>query len=342
MSLTTITTALLIAGTPIETAEVLVDQPILAASLAADDQGSAAGATDPSQSTVPPLQPTLPPSPTTPQDPASPPPAANDPNAIVVTGRQKSEADPLQDVNVKAFQVTQSVDKAVVGPVARTYKSGIPRPIRTGLRNFFNNLKEPVVSLNYLLQLKPGKAAETVGRFAVNSTVGVGGLIDVAKKKPFNLPRRSNGLANTLGYYGVKPGPYFFLPLVGSTTLRDMFGDTVDLFLSPFALLKPFNRPYFSIPATGLRKLDDRAERDEQIETMRQESADPYVKTRELYLKARQDEIDALHGKGKTPVDDAKSQISPAEPMAPATVPEADDAPDAAQPPARDSGANPS
>src|SRR3546814_1283739 len=74
--------------------------------------------------------------------------------------------------------------------------------------------------LNFLLQFKIGKAAETLGRFAVNTTFGVGGLFDVAKTMPFNLPYRRNGFANTLGFYGVEPGPYFYLPLIGSTTLR--------------------------------------------------------------------------------------------------------------------------
>ena len=123
---------------------------------------------------------------------------------------------------------SQAVDKAVIGPVARAYGESVPRPIRKGLRNFLFNLREPVVFLNYMLQLKPGKAAETVGRFAINSTIGIAGVLDQAKRKPFNLPRRRNGFANTMGYYGVKSGPFFYLPLIGPTTLRDFFGTVVD------------------------------------------------------------------------------------------------------------------
>src|SRR3546814_9806039 len=80
---------------------------------------------------------------------------------------------------------------------------------------------------------KIGKALETVGRFAINSTIGAAGVFDVAKKAPINLPYRSNGFANTLGFYGVEPGPYFFLPLVGPTPLRDMVGDGIDLLVLP-------------------------------------------------------------------------------------------------------------
>ena len=95
------------------------------------------------------------------------------------------------------------MDDAVIAPVARAYKRGLSDDVRDGIRNAINNIDEPIVFVNFLLQLKIGKAFETAGRFAINSTVGVAGIMDVAKKKPFNLPRRSNGLADTLGYYGV-------------------------------------------------------------------------------------------------------------------------------------------
>src|SRR3546814_2571466 len=97
-----------------------------------------------------------------------------------------------------------------------------------------------------LLQFKIGKALETVGRFAINSTIGAAGVFDVAKKAPINLPYRSNGFANTLGFYGVEPGPYFFLPLVGPTTLRDMVGDGIDLLVLPVSVGKPFNQTAYA------------------------------------------------------------------------------------------------
>src|SRR3546814_5226053 len=121
---------------------------------------------------------------------------------------------------IEAFQVSQSVDKSFVGPIAKGYEGVVPKPIRDGLGNALRNLREPINFLNFLFQFKIGKAVETVGRFAINSTIGVAGIFDVAKKPPVNLPYRPNGFANTLGFYGVEPGPYFFLPLVGPTTLR--------------------------------------------------------------------------------------------------------------------------
>ena len=152
-----------------------------------------------------------------------------------------------------------------------------------------------------MLQLKPGKAAETFGRFAINTTLGWAGLIDVAKRKPFNLPYRRNGFANTLGYYGVKPGPYFYLPLIGSTTLRDFIGNRLDLFILPMALGSKFTGPKFVIPAAVIGELDHRIEFDDELSKIRA-TGDPYVAARTYYLRKRQAEIDALQGRGDSAV----------------------------------------
>ncbi|BBF69207.1 VacJ family lipoprotein [Sphingobium sp. 3R8] len=216
---------------------------------------------------------------------------------IVVTGDKGApKGDPLEQLNAKSFEAVQSVDKAVVEPVAKAYNKGLPRPVRKGLRNFFSNLGEPVVAAAYLLQFKPGKAFETAGRFGVNTTLGFVGLFDVAKRKPFNLPHRDNGIANTLGFYGVGPGPYMYLPIVGPTTLRDIIGDTADKMILPFALGGKFFKPAYVIPATILNQLGERAAFDETITAIRKED-DPYTVYKTLYLKQRQAEIDALHGR---------------------------------------------
>lgn len=255
--------------------------------------------------------------------PAPPPlPSAEQPKddvkEIVVTGREgPPPGDPLATINTKSFEAIQAVDNALVGPVARGYKKGIPRPIRSGIRNVLNNLDEPVVFINYLLQLKPGKAAETLGRFAINSTIGAAGLFDVAKKKPFNLPRRPNGFAYTLGYYGVKPGPYLYLPLIGSTTVRDLFGRTLDLALLPTVVGKPFNKPAYVIPASTLSALDDRAEFEDDLQKIR-ESDHPYSSMRSYYLEKRAAEIEALHGRVIPP----PIQVAPIEPAPSETPPQ--------------------
>lgn len=218
----------------------------------------------------------------------------DDTSEIIVTGRPPSAGDPLEKVNAQSFEATQDVDQAIVRPVAIAYKDGVPEPIRDGLSNFFLNLHEPVVALNYLLQLKPGKALETAGRFLVNSTLGAAGLFDVAKTKPFRLPRRPNSLANTLGFYGVKPGPFFFLPLIGPTTLRDSIGNLIDGLLLPLSVGKPFTGLTYTVPSTIIRSLNNRVEIDERL-TRLNATADPYRATRDRYLQQRQEEIDRLH-----------------------------------------------
>lgn len=220
------------------------------------------------------------------------------PGEIVVSGTVKAPAeDPLAKVNEKSYDVLQSVDDAFVGPVADGYQKAVPRPARMALRNFIRNLREPVVAAAYLLELKPGKAFETVGRFGINSTVGLAGTIDVARSKPFNLPYRQNGLANVLGYYGVGPGPYLFLPLVGPTTVRDLFGLVVDRLALPLAVGTPFNKAWYAIPINIVDSLDYRNEADEDFRRLRK-AADPYSTYRRVYLQSRFDQIEALHGRG--------------------------------------------
>ena len=216
---------------------------------------------------------------------------------IVVTGRRPSPEDPLEELNSESYEVVQSIDKAIIGPVAFAYKDVMPRPIRSGLRNFLHNLGEPIVFLNFMLQGKPGEAAETLGRFAINTTIGAAGLVDIAKRKPFNLPYRYNGFANTMGYYGVKPGPYFYLPLVGSTTLRDFIGNRLDQLLLPTVLGRRFTRPEFVLPVVILNELNSRIEFDDELREIRA-TRDPYVAARTYYLRKRQAEINALHGRG--------------------------------------------
>ena len=235
---------------------------------------------------------------------------AGDHADIVVRAEARTiPGDPLQQLNLKAFKAVQAVDHAVIRPAAMAYSHIVPNPIRSGLRNFLNHLTEPVVFVNYLLQLKPGKAAETFGRFAINSTVGVAGIFDIAKRRPFKLPHRPNGFAYTMGYYGVKPGPFLFLPLVGPTTVRDLIGVILDRAFVPFAVGKPFNRPAYAIPTNVFGQLDQRAQLDATLDKLHVQSGRPYGATREDYLERRQAEIDVLRGK-RNDVDETVPDVA--------------------------------
>ncbi|WP_395637708.1 VacJ family lipoprotein [Sphingorhabdus sp.] len=291
LSITNIAAVALLSGTPQlpPVVEPVIALETAAAPTAAPEQGTTA--------TVPPSTdgPEVPSQSPDPQTPVTP--VAAEKATIIVTANQgPPKGDPIAVVNEVSFGAVQSVDKAIIAPIAYGYRDGLPAPIRDGLHNVLNNLDEPIVFVNFLLQFKIGKAAETVGRFAINSTIGVAGLFDFAKKHPINLPRRSNGLADTLGYYGVGPGPYLYLPLIGSTTVRDVLGRVADLSLLPAAVGKPFSNPIVSATKGALSSIDDRVEND-VILTRVQESGNPYAAMREYYLKKRQAEIDVLKGK---------------------------------------------
>jgi ABC-type transporter lipoprotein component MlaA len=321
MSIPAFNVAMLLAGAPINPGGAEPATPVLLAASGRMVQTVASPAT-PAAATDVPMSPAQPESPPLTAAPVSEPPAAPLPEPgtgqydIVVTAPERWSGDPLEDVNAKSFEATRVVDEAVIGPVARAYGHAVPRPIRSGLRNFLHNLHEPVVALNFLLQLKPGKAVETVGRFAINSTIGGAGLFDVAKRRPFNLPRRANGFADTLGYYGVKPGPYLFLPLIGPTTPRDLLGLVVDRMVVPMAVGKlpsSVGRPLHRLarPLAIAKVLDHRAEFDEQLQDLR-ETANPYAARREFYLQRRQAEIDNLRGHRRVAGPGASELTNPA------------------------------
>ncbi|MBS0482127.1 MAG: VacJ family lipoprotein [Proteobacteria bacterium] len=233
---------------------------------------------------------------------APPPPAAvvaasQDDEIVVVARGKPPPGDPLQALNAESFKVVQAVDTALVAPIAYGYKKALPKPVRQGLHNVLQNLSEPIVFVNDLLQLHPGRAIKTLGRFVINSTVGVAGLFDLAKKKPFNLPYHVNGFGYTLGYYGVGPGPFLFLPLIGATSLRDVTGRVLDLSLVPAFVGKPFNNPYFSTGKGIIDSLDDRLYYDDLLLTIREDCPDPYAAERTWYLETRKAEIEALHNR---------------------------------------------
>lgn len=327
MSVTALASAALIAAASVPSAEVATQD---AATMVGTEQ--ATQASDPVAPTTPDAPTIVLPQPafnaptTVPAQPPTLDQISQPQDAIVVSGERSVAQDPMQAVNEASYNAVQAVDGAVIAPLATGYEKAVPAPVRKGLRNFLLNLTEPIVAVNFLLQLKPGKAAETLGRFAINSTIGVGGLIDVAAKKPFNLPYRRNGFAYTMGYYGIGTGPYFFLPLVGPTTLRDVVGLGLDRFLLPFAVGGPLKHPAYVYGGFVVRSLDDRVENDALFKRIREES-NPYASYRELYLKTRQAEIDALKGKadfqkeGSVVLTPVSATVVPVAPTPVATAP---------------------
>jgi phospholipid-binding lipoprotein MlaA len=133
--------------------------------------------------------------------------------------------DPFERLNRFTYRFNARFDEAIYLPAANVYRR-IPKPIRTGTHNFFANLSEIDSTVNYALQWRLKLGVRSLGRFVINSTVGLGGLFDVAKK--LKLPGAPTGASNTLAKWGVHPGPYLVIPLLGPSTLRDGFGFLAD------------------------------------------------------------------------------------------------------------------
>ena len=142
------------------------------------------------------------------------------------TAEQDNAHDPLEGFNRAMYTFNDKLDKYVLKPVAKGYHAVAPTPVRRSVANFFSNLHDPAVMLNNLLQGKPGQAASDLGRFMVNSTIGIFGLFDVSSK--FGLPKHDEDFGQTLAVWGVGDGPYLVLPFFGPSNMRDAPALVVD------------------------------------------------------------------------------------------------------------------
>lgn len=248
----------------------------------------------------------------------------------------RTKGDPLEGFNRTMYRLHTGLDRAIFRPVAFGYKTVVPKPVRSGIRNVFNNLLEPIVFLNDLLQLRPKRAVKTFARFLINSTAGVGGLLDLAKDD--GLPRRVNGFGNTLARYGVGPGPYIFLPFLGPSTLRDLAAGQADGFVLPLSIGNPFDRLEFQLPRGGLTGLDLRVENDAQLKALLDGAADPYATLRSVYLQDRAAEVAEIRGQAAAqpllddPLADPEPDVAPTAPPQGSPDPAAEPAPDTPPP----------
>lgn len=128
-------------------------------------------------------------------------------------------SDPYAKINRSVYAFNDALDKAILKPAATAYDSGLPSFFQTGVENFISNLGEPISFVNNLLQLKIDDSLSTVARFAFNSTLGIGGIIDISTG--LGIEEQEEDFGQTLAYWGVKPGPYLYLPFLGPSNLRD-------------------------------------------------------------------------------------------------------------------------
>lgn len=242
--------------------------------------------------------------------PAAAPPEPTPAEDFDVIPAVPGERDPLQPINRVFYAITQPIDQVLIRPVAMAYQAAVPRPLRDGARNGLQNLSEPVVAINDLLQARPDRAVKTLARFVINSTFGFLGLFDVAKRKPFHIAHHDNGFGDTLGVWGMGPLVYFYLPVLGPMTLRDFAGQTADDFAQP-RLLHKITHPNShdglwstaagtetaDVIALAVEGIDERAENDQELKAIRNDSVDPYAALRTSFLQDRAGEIAALKAK---------------------------------------------
>ncbi|MGA1376329.1 MAG: MlaA family lipoprotein, partial [Steroidobacteraceae bacterium] len=227
------------------------------------------------------------------------------------TTQTADSRDPFEPINRVSYAVNDGLDRALVKPAAKVYKTVMPQFVQTGVSNVFSNAKYPVTLVNNALQGKFGAAANDAGRFLLNSTVGLGGLLDPATAA--GLDRNDEDFGQTFGVWGIGPGPYFVIPLFGPTTLRDGFGSIADDFAEPRSYLKD-SRTRWSLWAvdkfeTRVRLLD--------ADTVLERSGDPYAFVRSAYLQRREFQV----RDGNMPAEDLEAEFAEDEDAEPAAEP---------------------
>jgi phospholipid-binding lipoprotein MlaA len=213
-------------------------------------------------------------------------PPASEPEALA---EYEETNDPLEPTNRALFFVHEGIDTLVLRPAAEAYRLFLPPVVRTGIRNVLANARTPVILLNDLLQGETYRAATTMGRFLVNTTVGLGGLMDVATSR--GLPAHGEDFGQTLAVWGVGEGPFLFIPVLGPSNPRDLAGFGVDIASHPLTWAEGDDWERVRLGAGVLNVLDVREGLIETIDDVRQTSLDPYATLRSAYRQRRVNEI---------------------------------------------------
>jgi phospholipid-binding lipoprotein MlaA len=209
-----------------------------------------------------------------------------------------AQNDPWEKTNRDIFDFDVRLDHAVARPIAKGYRAAVPEPVRDGIHNALSNLNSPVVLANDVLQGDGDKAVDTAGRIVINSTVGLGGLIDVASK--IGIPGHDNDFGITLGKNNIAEGSYLVLPFAGPLPPRDLLGVAVDQAFDPLTYVRFHGKDTWMVVRFGIGILDARTSTLDAVETIERSSIDFYATTRNLYRQSRNAKING----GKTSATD--------------------------------------
>ncbi|WP_443113541.1 MlaA family lipoprotein [Herbaspirillum seropedicae] len=217
--------------------------------------------------------------------------------AAVMTGcasTSNNPNDPLEGFNRTMFSFNDTVDKVALKPAAQAYDAVVPNPVQRGVGNFFGNIGDLWSSVNQLLQGRIEQGVSTFMRVAINTTFGLGGVLDVATEA--RLPREKSDFGQTLGKWGVGSGPYVVLPFFGPSTLRDTAGMPVDLYGDLWTYKRPTR---WRNVGTVVRIVDRRAQLLDASTLLEDAALDKYDFVRDAYLQRRQSQINGAGGGGK-------------------------------------------
>ena len=216
----------------------------------------------------------------------------------------RSKQDPWEPVNRKIFGFNETVDDYLFRPVAKGYRWVMPDPLEIAVGNVFSNLRDIPITLNNLLQLKFNNALTSSMRVVVNTTAGLGGVVDVATR--VGLEKHDEDFGQTLGYYGVSSGPYVVLPFFGPSSTRDAPASIVDAVMDPVFVGSFFVAPFIGPIVGSARTTDTRASLLKLEKTLEEAALDKYEFMREAYLQRRQNLVHDGNPPKKTEDEDTK------------------------------------
>lgn len=193
-----------------------------------------------------------------------------------------NQVDPWEGFNRPMFAFNEGLDKVLIKPVAKGYDAVVPGPVNTIITNFFNNIGDLMVAVNNLLQGKVRESASDLGRVVLNSTLGIGGLVDVATD--MTLEKHNEDFGQTFASWGFNEGNYLVLPVFGPRTVRDTFGLAADVPCDPLSWLHP---EVWKYSLTGLRQIDARADLFSAEKVVEAGAIDKYSYVRDAYLQRR-------------------------------------------------------
>jgi len=232
-------------------------------------------------------------------------PVPSDPEARSAYDRAN---DPAEPANRAIFALNHWVDRNALQPVARTYDSYVPDGVRTSARNFALNLREPIGLVNHALQGNLDRAWITTQRFAINSTIGGAGLFDVATDR--DLPFQEADFGQTLGVWGIEPGPSVQLPLLGPSNLRDSVGTVVGIVANPLGFIPGGTMQAIQLAGTGVGIVDGRARMLPATDDLERNALDYYAALRSMSAQRRA----ALVEKGRTGAPPGRVDVGPTTP----------------------------